>query len=403
MMQSQSKQMRVRHAMLAMAAGGAMLAPCMASAAVHTWIGGTDDNWNTKANWSDSSVPLDLSQIAKFDSDPTYQPGVNTSVTVIGAVWMAGTTVGDIAITSHGTITFQTNGSTITSNGVDYSGVGVLVDNTSSGTLTINTTSFKAGGTQSWINNSDNLFTISAPVNLNASTVTVAGSGSTLISGAISQSTGTGSLTKAGAGTLTLSNASIAPNGATTLTEGTLLVNGTMSSSSAVVTANGGTLGGTGTINRNTTINAGATLDPGASADTTGVLSIGRSLTLGGGAHFDLASTANHDAVSVNSSNSTGWTLTFGGSLDVDALPGLTFAAGQTYDLFDWGSKTTVSGTFSSIHLPTLSNGLSWEMYGAQPFDYTTGQISVVPEPFGLGALGLAGVGLVMSRRRQRR
>jgi autotransporter-associated beta strand protein len=398
MMQSQSSKLSVRYGILAAALGGAMLAPRAASAALETrtWIGGTDSGWNTNDNWSPASAPRSSDRIAVFDRVSTYQPAVQTSVTVVAGVRMTGDTVGDVTITSSGAVTFQTDGTTL--NGTD--GVGVLIDNTSSGTLNINTTSFKAGNTESWINNSGNLFTIGAPVNLNGKTVTITGSGSTLISGAIATSSGTGALTKEGNGTLTLSNATSTYNGTTTISAGTLLVNGSLSSSSAVVTANGGTLGGTGSILRDTTINAGATIAPGTADDTAGLLTINRSLTLGGMAAFDLIAPASHDAVSVNSSNSSGRTLSFDGSLVVDAQPGLTFAAGQTYDLFDWGAKTTVSGTFTSIQLPTLGGGLSWELFGGQPFDYTTGQISVVPEPLSISLMGLAGAALMMRRRR---
>jgi hypothetical protein len=49
--------------------------------------------------------------------------------------------------------------------------------------------------------------------------------------------------------------------------------------------------------------------------------------------------------------------LTLGGTLKV-LLTGLTPAAGQTFDILDWGSRV---GTFSSLNLPTLS-GLNWNL-----------------------------------------
>jgi hypothetical protein len=51
-----------------------------------------------------------------------------------------------------------------------------------------------------------------------------------------------------------------------------------------------------------------------------------------------------------------------------------------------------LSGTFSQVSLPALSNGLSWDTSNL----YSNGTISVVPEPstlalFAASALGLAG------------
>src|SRR5690606_4229105 len=127
---------------------------------------------------------------------------------------------------------------------------------------------------------------------------------------------------------------------------------------------------------------------------------INQSVTLNGTAAFDLITPASHDVLSINAVNNTGRTLTFGGTLLVEAAPGLVFAAGQTFDLFDWGANTTVTGTFDTIELPALSGGLSWEVFGDQPFDYATGQIRVVPEPMGAGLLGMASLALLARQSR---
>ncbi|HEV7300167.1 MAG TPA: hypothetical protein VGN72_12430 [Tepidisphaeraceae bacterium] len=407
-MQMQSRKHTVGYERATATLVAAILLPTAAHAALETraWVGNTDSNWNTNANWSPASAPLAPDRIAVFDSAAAYQPSISTHVTVIGGIWMTGSTVNSIEITSNplgqnsGAPTFQTNGSTI--NGV--AGVGILMDNTSSGDLTINTSAFKLGGTQSWINNSTNRFTLASPANLNGNTVTIGGSGASLLSGALTNSTGTGAITKVDGGTLTLASATISYNGATTINGGTLLVTGTMSSSAAAVVANDGTLGGTGKIARPATVNADATLAPGTSSSAPGTLTFDRNLTLLGATAFDLFNGSGHDTIAVNSTNSTSYDLAFGGTLQVDAS-GVAFAAGQTYDLFDWTTNTGVSGTFSSIILPTLADGLSWRVYdGGQQFDYATGQISVetsvVPEPLGLCTLGLAGMGLLLSRRR---
>lgn len=401
-MRTQVSSPFVRTAMLtaAVAVGAAVLTPDSASAQVETrtWLGEQDSNWNNNDNWSPASAPRAANRIAVFDATPDNQPVVETSVTVIGGIWMTGDEVGDITITSNPSSnpTFQTNGNTI--DGMD--GIGILIDNTSTGKLTINTASFKIDGSgQSWVNNSSNLFTVAAPVNLNGKPVTIQGSGDTLISGNVSNSTGASTVTKSGSGTL-ITTGALSYSGETTITAGTLLVNGTLGSSNAVVAVTGGTLGGTGTIGRATTIHQDGTLAPGVTSDAAGTLTVNRNLTLNGTAAFDLIDAENHDVLLFNAANESR-TLTLGGTLVVNAADGMTFAAGQTFDLLDWGVNSTVTGTFDSIELPALSGGLSWQVFeGGQTFDYTTGQIAVVPEPTGLAALASAGAGLLIRRRR---
>jgi hypothetical protein len=68
--------------------------------------------------------------------------------------------------------------------------------------------------------------------------------------------------------------------------------------------------------------------------------------------------------------------LSLGGRLEVSLIEGFTPAAGNSFDILDWG---TLSGTFSTIVLPTLS-GLAWNTSQL----YTTGVLS-------LAAAGLRG------------
>lgn len=64
-------------------------------------------------------------------------------------------------------------------------------------------------------------------------------------------------------------------------------------------------------------------------------------------------------------------TLTVGGILQIALINGFTPAAGQSFDLLNWGS---LNGTFSTLDLPTLAGGLSWNTSQL----YTTGVLSVV-------------------------
>jgi hypothetical protein len=61
--------------------------------------------------------------------------------------------------------------------------------------------------------------------------------------------------------------------------------------------------------------------------------------------------------------------LSLSGTLHVSLINGFVPTTGQAFDILDWG---TLSGTFSSISLPTLS-GLAWNTSQL----YTTGVISV--------------------------
>jgi hypothetical protein len=63
--------------------------------------------------------------------------------------------------------------------------------------------------------------------------------------------------------------------------------------------------------------------------------------------------------------------FSMGGTLALSLASGFTPLAGQSFDLFDWGSRI---GNFSSFQFPTLP-GLSWNTTQL----YTTGTISVVP------------------------
>jgi len=206
--------------------------------------------------------------------------------------------------------------------------------------------------------------------------VTFGGAGNITFAGVVSATVA--SLTKDGTGVLNLTAANLYTGG-TTVNGGTLLVNNSTDSATGTGAVNvnaTGVLGGgnlTNTLGKivgNVNI-SGGTLAPG-NVDAAGVLSITGNLTLNTSATsaFDLLNSTDYDAVRNVA------TMTFGGTLTVSNLGiGPTYANGQVYDLFDWTGGA--SGTFSTINLPTLLSGLRWKSFGAQQFDYTTGQIVV--------------------------
>jgi autotransporter-associated beta strand protein len=150
-------------------------------------------------------------------------------------------------------------------------------------------------------------------------------------------------LVKTGPGTMLLS-ATNTYTGATTISNGTLLVNGTVSNG-AVTVVSGATLGGSGTIYGAVTNRAGSFLAPGDAADTIGKLNLASTLTLSGGyLALDLRSAGapgiDYDQIVVAGA------LTMSGAnvLQLNAPSG-SIAEG-TYTLMTFATSTASSFTF---------------------------------------------------------
>jgi autotransporter-associated beta strand protein len=252
-----------------------------------------------------------------YDGDTTISAGIWK----VGNVNSIPSGVGKGNVTHNGYL--DLNGNSITFNG--FSGGGSVTDSAGAGT----------------------------------SILTVGGNDvSSTFSGAISNGIPTATrligLTKTGSGTLTLTGV-CRYNAATTVSVGTLLVNGSLVSptvataASAVTVASGATLGGTGTIGGVTTVSAGATLAPGTSI---GTLTFTNSLALSGTTSMEV----NKTAVTADKIVMSSGTVTLGGNLTVVNLAG-TLAKDDTFDLIDG----TIAGAFSSYTLPSLATGLAWD------------------------------------------
>jgi autotransporter-associated beta strand protein len=205
-------------------------------------------------------------------------------------------------------------------------------------------------------------------VTLGAGRLNVNSATDTQFSGAISGVGG--SLVKQGAARLTLAGASTY-SGGTQIDAGTLRVNGSVGG--AVTINAGGTLQGTGTIGGLVVAASGGTLAPGSStgALTAGALDLGAGsitqIELGG-----LTRGSEYDAVLVTGS------AVFNGTLTVSLINDFAPTAGNSFDIFDWG---TTSGLFESVTLPALSGGLAWDATSL----YTSGLLSVVNATFAPG------------------
>jgi autotransporter-associated beta strand protein len=211
-------------------------------------------------------------------------------------------------------------------------------------------------------------------------------SGTDTFSGSVQGAQG---LIKDGAGTLILSGTNTY-NGTTTITAGTLLLNGSTAAASALTVQTGGTLGGNGTVGGFTTVNGD--LKPGNSP---GTLAFSSGLTLASSSNTTMEITGIgaglFDRVVVTGE------LAFGGTLSLNNT-GYTAVYGNSVDLFDW---TTTTGSFSAINGTDLGGGYSWDTSNL----YSTGVITVVPEP-GTWALlmvagGLGMLGILRRRSRQ--
>lgn len=158
-------------------------------------------------------------------------------------------------------------------------------------------------------------------------------------------------LTKVGAGTLTLTSIANSYTGPTTVSNGTLLVNGALTSP---VTVAGGTFGGTGSVTANVAVNSGGTLSPGASI---GTLTINGNLSLSGNAVVELnkslSPAQSNDFVDVSGA------LSYGGTLTVNNL-GPALAAGDSFRLFPSGGvgSVTVVGSAGSGLAYSFNDGL---------------------------------------------
>jgi len=163
---------------------------------------------------------------------------------------------------------------------------------------------------------------------------------------------GEGGLIKLGAGALILTNANTYA-GATTVSNGTLEVDGSLAGSQVVVTANG-VLSGVGSISSPVTINAGGVLSPGlkiAGTNDMGVLTINNNLTINGSLLFQL----NKNWAQSNSMAVVSGVLANSGtgSILITNL-GPTLAVGDSFQLFN---QPVLNGSALSI---SSGDGVTW-------------------------------------------
>jgi autotransporter-associated beta strand protein len=155
--------------------------------------------------------------------------------------------------------------------------------------------------------------------------------------------TGSSAIFKVGTGTLLLNNSGNTYTGVTTVSAGTLLVNGQITASPIIVNS-GGKLSGVGSLGGATTINAGATLNPGT--NSIGTLTFNNNLTL------NAASTNRFVVTTLGGASNK--VVVASGTL----TPNSSFIAINTAGNAALGAGTNVLFTYSSIsgsfHAPAV-------------------------------------------------
>ena len=212
---------------------------------------------------------------------------------------------------------------------------------------------------------------------------------------------GTINVVKDGAFTQTLAGVHTY-TGTTTISGGTLLVNGNISGSATTVS--GGTLGGTGTVGA-LTVNGG-TLAPGLSP---GILNSGNVTFAGGTAAFEITGTTvgtQYDQLAVTGAVA----FTANTALTID-LGVFDPADNDTFTLINNNDTDAVSvGAFGFTYLGDLLSEGERFFVNTQEFSisYAAGSdlndvvLTAVPEP-GSALMLLSGIGMLLARQRRRR
>lgn len=176
---------------------------------------------------------------------------------------------------------------------------------------------------------------------------------------------------KIGSGTWTLSGTNLSHTGQTTVNAGTLLINGNAAAATGNVTVGAaGTLGGAGIIRGTTVVNG--RIAPGANG--IGTLTFSNNVTLN-----SLSTTfiELNKAAGTRDRIVTAATLSCAGTLSVTNLSG-ALAVGDSFDIFD---AAAITGSFTSLSLPTLPPDLVWDTTQLA----INGAISVIANPVAAG------------------
>jgi autotransporter-associated beta strand protein len=378
-------------------------------AATLYWDGVSNGTWNSAVNWSTASnnaLPNPASRPIAGD-DAVFHLSTIVATSALTMNLAGNQAANSMTFRNTGNFTIGANSSAGgTGTRTLTLGAGGITKNSGSAQVSIGTTSgvvsVIVGAGQTWTNNSATALNIgttffsatstAATLGLGGNTLTLEGDGNFQFGGpttsnSVISGTASASLIKNGAGILTIGGAN-SYAGAITVNAGSLVINGNISTSSQTSVNTGGSLSGTGTVGTSTVL-TGGTLAPGNSI---GTLNFTNTLTLAGISNFEidplLGAGLNADLANVTNG------IAYGGTLNIlYAGASSDFASGMVFNLFD---ASSFSGSFDTVNLPTLTEGLTWQNDLA-----SNGTLAVIPEPSASAFLGSLGI-LALLRRRRR-
>jgi len=304
-------------------------APGSATAGQLTFGGGT---LATTATFT-----LSANRGISFSSTGTIDVASSTTLTYGGIAAGSGgltkTSAGTLTLSGANTYSGATTINAGTINISSDSNLGTAPGSATAGQLTFSGGSLATTGTFTLNSNRGISFSSTGTIDVASTT--------TLTYGGIAA--GSGGLTKNSAGTLTLSGNNTY-TGTTTVSAGTLLVNGSQSASA--VSINGGTLGGTGTVGTITSTASGGSVAPGSSGP--GSLNSGNvDLSASGIRSFVVELNGTTGGSGYDQLNVTGTVNLTGASLS--GTVGFTPAIGSTFTIINNDSTDTVTGTFAGL------------------------------------------------------
>lgn len=339
-----------------------------------------------------------------------YQTAATSStgnLTSSGTVTSAsGLRVGEGGFTTAGNVNVNAGMFTVSANstfGVSANGTGTL--NVAGGTYTQdnNSTLNIGSGGNGTLNLSSGILNVNTGSSVGQGRVTIAATGTYNQTGGTANmrefvSVASGATRTFTAGTMVISSSINTSNNATFVvgdsTGGTATLNlqgATTTFTNGLTIQSDGILTGTNVNNARGATVMNGTLTPGG-IGTAGTLDLATTTTLASSSvlNFELGgtSTANYDRWLSSS------TMAFGGTLNLSLINSFNPVFGNSFDLFDF---TTATGTFDTLNLASLGGGLSWDTSNL----YTTGVISVVPEPTTWALLAGSLTALVIFRRRR--
>ncbi len=369
----------------------------------------TTQNWAVSSNWSPNTAFPNATNAIAILGNTIGSPPLDNNITI--SMETTARTVGKLIFENSANKNYTVGSGTtgrLDFNVTDGGQAQIIVNDDGAHTIAA---SSRINDPLLITNNSGNTgygLTLSGALSLRSlnQTLTVNGSGNTLISGAISQNTITGSLLKTGTGTLVLSNAGNSYTGTTTVRSGTLQLNADAASgangavgntTSAIVVNDASTTAGMNTalVIGATGVSVGRTVSIGANGANT-MIGGATSLTSGTGTFNNTITYSK--GIDLNASGSS--TITFSGALtdSVGALgtsaltktgTGTVVLSGGTANV-GTGNVTVSAGTLEiakTIANAAIGDTSSVNVAGGATLRFNAGQNETIGSLAGAGTV----------------